>query len=84
MNSKKLISAARKQSRIVTSKKNLWFYTEASDADRTPIPEKKSFENDWLSIVKQDNANVHDGESIKASRKKDCSFVVDWQLSDKF
>lgn len=84
MNSKKRISAARKQSRIVTSKRNIWFYSEANDSDRTPILERKSFENDWQSILKQDNSNALIGEPIKNSNKEDCPFVVDWQMSDSF
>jgi hypothetical protein len=84
MNSKKRISVVGKHSRIVTSKKDLWFYSEANDTDRNPVFKKNSFENDRLSIKKQDNKNLQTEESIKFSSKKGCTFVVDWQMTETF
>lgn len=74
----------RKQSRIATPKENLWYFSEDSAMNQSPITEKKSFMNDRASIFNDDYTRYSQGNSVFSKSKKKCSFVVDWQMTDAF
>jgi len=84
MKVRKRILQIRKQSRITLPKENLWFYSEQNAVDQSPVSERKSFRKDRLSILKDDYNRYSLENSERNMTRKECSFVVDWQLSDVF
>jgi len=72
----------RKQSRIKLPKDNLWFFSEGNTLNQSPVAEKKSFRKDRLSILNDDFNRYSLENSERIGNKKECSFVVDWQMSD--
>jgi len=81
---KRNFNIIRKQSRIAVPKENLWFFSEDSAVNQSPVIEKKSFRNDRASIFSDDYTRYSQGNSEFPKAKKKCSFVVDWQMSDAF
>ncbi|MDP2337545.1 MAG: hypothetical protein Q8N05_14090 [Bacteroidota bacterium] len=84
MRVRKRIISLRKQSRIAPPKKNLWFFSEDSVINQSPVTEKKSFRNDLASIFNDDYTRYSQGNLEHTRVKKECAFVVDWQMSDAF
>ncbi len=81
MRTRKKILKIRKQSRIAPPKENLWFYSETTAMNQSPVSAKKSFQNDRFNIFNDDYNRYLQGNSSK-TRKKVCNFVVDWQMTD--
>jgi hypothetical protein len=84
MRAHKRILNIRKQSRIDLPKQNLWFYSEQEAILSSMVTEKKSMRNDRFSILNDDFTRYSHGNSELARSKKECSFVVDWQLAGNF
>ena len=85
MRVRKQIISLRKQSRIAQPKKNVWFFSEDSVVDQSPVTAKKSTRNDRVSIYNDDYTRYSQGNSVLITRgKKECLFVVDWQMADAF
>jgi hypothetical protein len=84
MKARKRILNIRKQSRINLPKENLWFFSEVGTINQSSVPERKSFRKDRLSILNDDYDRYSLENSEKNRNKKECSFVVDWQMSDTF
>ena len=84
MKVRKRILQIRKQSRITLPKENLWFYSEEGSVNQSPVSERKSFRKDRLSILNDDYNRYSLDSSERNMTRKECSFVVDWQLSDVF
>jgi hypothetical protein len=84
MRVRKVIISLRRQSRIARPKKNLWFFSEDSVMLQSPVSEKKSFRNDRASIFNDDYTRYSQGNSELTRTKKECAFVVDWQMADAF
>lgn len=84
MKARKRILNIRKQSRIASPKHDLWFFSEAGGAEQSSNNERKSFLKDRLSILNNDYSR----DSLKSSElklnRKECTFVVDWQMIDIF
>jgi hypothetical protein len=81
---KKHILHIRKQSGIEPPKDSIWFFSEDNKTVQSPSPKRNLNRNDRLRIL-SDDYNRHSSENRgKFSNKKDCSFVVDWQMSDIF
>jgi hypothetical protein len=78
------IISLRKQSRIAQPKNNLWFFSEESVMNQSSVTEKKSFRIDRASIFNDDYTRYSQGNSQLTKVKKECAFVVDWQMSDAF
>jgi len=80
----KHILSIRKHSRVDTPKQDLWFYSGDSVTNQLQSTEKKSIRNDRASIFNDDYTRYSQGNSELTKPKKECSFVVDWQLEDTF
>jgi len=84
MRAHKHILNIRKQSRIDLPKQNLWFFSENEVLGSSSVTEKKTNRNDRLSILNDDYTRYSQGNSELTRTKKECSFVVDWQLAENF
>jgi len=80
MKSQKHLIRHRKQSRIGSPVKNLWFYNE-STGDSFTTSSKSIYRNNSLDQINTD-ANMISTEKKKPSMAKANTFVVDWQISD--
>lgn len=84
MKARKQVLDIRKHSRIASSNENLWFFSEDSADSQSIAPKRKSLRNDRLSILNEDyNRTLREGSDSKMD-KKECHFIVDWQMSDTF
>jgi len=84
MKARKRILDIRKQSRITSANENLWFFSDDRADDQSPSAKRKSVRNDRLSILKDDYDRYSLDNSGKDNKKKECPFIVDWQMSDTF
>jgi hypothetical protein len=82
MKARKRILDIRKHSEIAPSNENLWFFSENSSNNQSFSSQRKSTRNDHLSILKEDYNRQ--GPDSKAKSRKECPFIVDWQMSDAF
>lgn len=83
MKARKRMLDIRRESRITSSSENLWFFSDDRADDQSITSKRKSVRNDRLSILK-DDYNRYSLDSDKDSKKKECPFIVDWQMSDTF
>jgi hypothetical protein len=84
MKARKQVLDIRKRSRIASSNENLWFFSEDSADSQSIVPKRKSLRNDRLSILNEDyNRTLREGSDSQMD-KKECHFIVDWQMSDTF
>ena len=84
MKARKRIVDIRRQSRITPSSENLWFFSENNSDDQFTAAKRKSFRNDRTSILRDDYDRYSLDNSGRDNKKKECLFVVDWQMSDIF
>jgi hypothetical protein len=84
MKNKEKKSSISNQSTESDRKENLWFFNENNVQNSSPIPEKKSGKHSGLRSIYEDYDPFMSKTSEKNKLKKECSFVVDWQLSDGF
>jgi hypothetical protein len=77
---KKHILHIRKQSRIELPKESLWFFSEDSIVNQSPVTKRKTARNDHLSIYQDDYNRYSLENSGRNKKEKDCTFVVDWQM----
>lgn len=84
MKARKRILDIRRQSRINSSSENLWFFSDDHTDDQSIAAKRKSVRNDRLSILKDDYNRFSLDNSGKDTKKKECPFIVDWQMSDAF
>jgi len=80
----KQIKHTGRQSRIEIPKENLWFFSESGSSSQSTINKKKSIKNDRLSIIQDDYERYSASDSGMNNTKRDCNFVVDWQMSEAF
>lgn len=78
------ISDIRNQSRIGTPKQNLWFFSDDQISDQLPDKVKKSIKNDRARIFDDDYIRYSQAHLELSKAKKQCTFIVDWQLEDSF
>lgn len=78
------IQRIRKQSRIAHPTSNLWFFNEASDMSQSQVTKRNTLKNDRVSIFNDDFTRYGKGNTDFDRIKKECPFVVDWQMSDAF
>jgi len=81
---KKQIRHIGKRSRIEIPKESMWFFSENDSNSQPAVTRKKSIANDRLSIKQDDYERYSPDNSGRNNAKKDCTFVVDWQMSDAF
>jgi len=80
----KRIQKIRKQSRIASPTENLWFFSEESAIRQSPVTERQSTRNERLSLF-DEHVNRSTSYMLKKQmNKKECLFVVDWQMPDTF
>jgi len=84
MKARKRVLDIRKHSRIDSSNENLWFFSEDSADSQSITPKRKSVRNDRLSILSEDYNRYSLEDSDSKMNKKECPFIVDWQMSDTF
>lgn len=84
MKARKRILDIRKHSRIASSRENLWFFSEDSTENQSIVEKRKSVRNDRLSILKDDYNRYSPEDSGKNRNKKECAFIVDWQMTETF
>lgn len=82
MSMRKRILDIRKQSRISHLKEDIWFYSENSANAQSPVKRRKLTRNDRLSILNEDYDRYSLENPENRRIRKDCLFVVDWQMSD--
>ena len=80
---KKHILNVRKQSRIKLPKNNLWFFSEENASNQLSESEEKFSRKDRASIINDDYKRSTENQEMSTT-KKQCSFVVDWQMQDTF
>lgn len=84
MKARKRIYDIRRHARMTSWNENLWFFSEEnSDSQTIPI-QKKSIRNEGFDAIENSNNRYSFGEPEKEERKKECPFIVDWQMSDSF
>lgn len=84
MKARKRIVDIRKHSRTIFSNENLWFFSEEnSDNQAIPAP-KKSGRYEGFNSIENSYSHYSPEESEKEESKKECPFIVDWQMSDSF
>jgi hypothetical protein len=84
MKARKRILDIRRQSRIGSSNNNLWFFSDDHSEDQSIAAKRKSVRNDRLSILRNDYNRYTLDDSGRDNKKKECPFIVDWQMSDTF
>jgi len=84
MKARKQTLNIRKHSRIASSNENLWFFSDDSDDSQHITPKVKSAKNDRMSILYEDYNRYSLEDSDSRMNKKECHFIVDWQMSDTF
>lgn len=82
MRKRERIISVRKHSTGKASNENLWFFSEDSVLNSSPIPEKKSGKHDSLKVINENYNPFMSKTSERNKQKKECAFVVDWQMSD--
>lgn len=80
-NREKMLSI-RKYFQGKMSKENVCFFSEDSVLSSSPIPEKKSGKGDSLRVVDENYNYFLLKLSERNKQKNECTFVVDWQLSE--
>ncbi len=84
MKARRRNSRSFRQSRIVSLRENIWFYSDSNSVTQLPETEQKSIKNDRLSILNDDYKRFAPEIPERKKEKKEGSFVVDWQMSDVF
>ena len=84
MKAKRRIPESRKQSRIDTPNRNIWFYSEKTSTSQSPETEVISFRDDRSTILREDFSKYSEENQLITRTKKECLFVVDWQLEENF
>jgi hypothetical protein len=84
MKARKQISDVRRHSRTTFSRENIWFFTqENSDNEAIPAQRKLSRNERSSALVNYDNGySIEEPKQDKSD--KECSFIVDWQMSSSF
>jgi hypothetical protein len=82
MRKRERLISIRRQSAGNVSRENLWFFNDDNALDSSPIPEKKSGKRDISRVINENYDSFISKPSEKNKFKKECAFVVDWQLSD--
>jgi hypothetical protein len=62
----------------------LWFFSDDRTDEQSIAAKKKSVRNDRLSILTNDYNRYPLDNFGRDNKKKECPFIVDWQMSDAF
>lgn len=65
------------------NRESLWFFSENSIVKESPVSVKKSGKGDSLKMIPENyDPFMLQQTDNRTKLKKECNFVVDWQLSD--
>jgi hypothetical protein len=81
MRTKERITSIRKQSKERVPRENLWYYNESNIPESAPSSEKKQSKFYNFRTLEEDFDPFALNKPEKR-KKNDCSFVVDWQMSE--
>jgi hypothetical protein len=84
MKARKQILDVRRQSRITSSNENLWFFSDDRSDEQSTAAKRQSVRNDRSSILRDDYDRYSLNNLGRDNKKKECFFIVDWQMSDAF
>jgi len=82
MRTRERIVSIRKQSRDRVPRENLWYFDESSVMNLSSLSEKKVIKRDSYRAIEENYDPFMSKISEKNRLKKNCLFVVDWQMSD--
>jgi len=82
MKTRRRILGVRRNSTVRSPNRNLWFFSDGNIDSQSVQKEIKSARNDRISIMKEDFDRYSSDQSVQDRSKKECTFIVDWQLSD--
>jgi len=82
MKTRRRILGVRRYSTVRSPNRNLWFFSDGNIDSQSVPKEIKSARNDRISIMKEDFDRYSSDQSVQDRSKKECTFIVDWQLSD--
>ena len=74
----------RDQSGQIIVREKLWYFSEENTGNFSPIQEKEDSEKleNYSKFIKGKNEHAIPNAIEKSRYKRECDFVVDWQLSD--
>jgi hypothetical protein len=84
MKKRERIMSIREQSDQKVVREKLWYFSEESAVNFSPIQEKEDSEKleSYAKFIRGRNEQPIPNAVEKNSYTRECSFVVDWQLSD--
>ena len=82
MKARKRILDVRRQSRITSTSENLWFFSDDRTEEQSNAAKRQSVRNDRSSILRDDYDRYSLSNLGRDNKKKECPFIVDWQMSD--
>ena len=84
MKARTRILDVRRQSRITSTSENLWFVSDDRTEEQSNAAKRQSVRNDRSSILRDDYDRYSLSNLGRDNKKKECPFIVDWQMSDAF
>ena len=82
MKTRRRILGVRRYSTVRSPNINLWFFSEGNTDNQSLQKEIKSVRNDRISIMQEEFGRYSSDQSEQDRSKKECTFIVDWQMSD--
>lgn len=82
MRTRERIKGIRRHSQEQIPRESIWFFSEGVALNSSSVPEKKTGKHDIMREVNENNNYQISKTPERSTLKKECSFVVDWQLSD--
>lgn len=82
MKTRRRILGTRRYSAVPSPNRNLWFFSEGNMENQSIQEKTKAARNDRVSIMQEESDQYSGNQSIQERSKKECTFIVDWQMSD--
>jgi hypothetical protein len=82
MRTRERMKSIRKQSLEQIPRESIWFYSEGIALNSSSVPEKKPGKHVNMMEYNGNNSDLISKTPERSNYKKECSYVVDWQLSD--
>lgn len=82
MKTRRRILGTRRYSAVPSPNRNLWFFSEGNLENQSIQEKIKAARNDRVSIMQEESDQYSGNQSIQERSKKECTFIVDWQMSD--
>lgn len=78
------IRSIRQQSREQVPREDIWFFSESTPLNQSSTPERKTENRESKKGFNETSNHFVSRTPVKNAVKKECTFVVDWQLSNFF